>query len=91
MVGGAAAADAVRRARLLPSLKVGLHLALVDSRPVSPITSVPDLIDADGNFRRDMVATSIAIALNPKVRRQVALEIAAQFAHFQATDRKSVV
>jgi hopanoid biosynthesis associated protein HpnK len=32
-----------------------------------------------------MVATSIAIALNPKVRHQVALEIAAQFAHFQAT------
>jgi hopanoid biosynthesis associated protein HpnK len=85
MVGGAAAADAVRRARLLPSLKVGLHLALVDSRPVSPATSVPDLIDAEGNFRRDMVATSIAIALNPKVRRQVALEIAAQYAQFQAT------
>jgi chitin disaccharide deacetylase len=85
MVGGVAAADAVRRARLLPSLKVGLHLALVDSRPVSPTTSVPDLIDADGNFRRDMVATSIAIAFNPKIRRQVALEIAAQFAHFQAT------
>jgi chitin disaccharide deacetylase len=85
MVGGAAAADAVRRARLLPSLKVGLHLALVDGRPVSPATSVPDLIDAAGNFRRDMVATSIAIALNPKVRRQVAVEIAAQFAHFQAT------
>jgi chitin disaccharide deacetylase len=85
MVGGAASADAVRRARLLPSLKVGLHLALVDGRPVSPASSVPDLIDAAGNFRRDMVATSIAIALNPKVRRQVAVEIAAQFAHFQAT------
>jgi chitin disaccharide deacetylase len=85
MVGGAAAADAVRRARLLPALKVGLHLALVDSRPVSPTASVPDLIDAAGNFRRDMVATSIAIAVNRKVRRQVGLEIAAQFERFQAT------
>ena len=85
MVGGGAVADAVRRARLLPSLKVGLHLALVDGRPVSPATSVPDLIDAAGNFRQDMVATSIAIVVNPKVRRQVALEIAAQFARFQAT------
>jgi chitin disaccharide deacetylase len=85
MVGGAAAADAVRRARLLPSLKVGLHLALVDSRPVSPSRSVPDLIDAAGNFRQDMVATSIAIAVSPNVRRQVALEIAAQFERFQAT------
>jgi chitin disaccharide deacetylase len=85
MVAGAAAADAVRRARSLPSLKVGLHLALVDSRPVSPTTSVPDLIDAAGNFRQDMVATSIAIAFSRKVRRQVALEIAAQFERFQAT------
>jgi chitin disaccharide deacetylase len=85
MVGGAAVADAVRRARLLPSLKVGLHLALVDSRPVSPTSLVPDLIDAAGNFRENMVATSIAIALSPKVRRQVALEIAAQFERFQAT------
>jgi len=85
MVGGAAAADAVRRARLLPSLRVGLHLALVDSAPISPAASVPDLIDAAGNFRQDMLATSIAIAVNPKVRHQVALEITAQFERFQAT------
>jgi chitin disaccharide deacetylase len=85
MVAGAAAADAVRRARSLPSLKVGLHLALVDSRPVSSTASVPDLVDAAGNFRQDMVATSIAIASSRKVRRQVALEIAAQFERFQAT------
>ena len=85
MVAGKAASDAVRRARLLPALKVGLHLVLVDGRPVAPAAAVPDLIGADGSFHQDMVATSIAIAVNPKVRRQVAVEIAAQFERFQAT------
>ena len=34
MVSGAAAADAVARARALPRLRVGLHLVLVDGKPV---------------------------------------------------------
>ena len=85
MVGGAAAPDAVRRARLMPSLKVGLHLVLLEGRPVAPAAAIPDLVDATGCFRQDMVATSVAIFVNPKVRRQVAAEIAAQFERFQAT------
>lgn len=85
MVAGAAAADAVRRARLLPSLKVGLHLVLTDGRPAAAAATVPDLIDAGGQFHEDMVGTSLAIALNPSVRRQVATEITAQFERFQAT------
>jgi chitin disaccharide deacetylase len=85
MVGGAAAADAVRRARLLPSLKVGLHLVLVDGRPVAPRAAVPDLIDAAGSFRQDLVASSVAIVVNSKVRRQIAVEIAAQFERFRAS------
>jgi len=36
MVGAPAAADAVARARALPSLAVGLHLALVEARPALP-------------------------------------------------------
>jgi predicted glycoside hydrolase/deacetylase ChbG (UPF0249 family) len=36
MVGGAAAGDAVTRARRLPSLRVGLHLLLVAGPPVPP-------------------------------------------------------
>jgi predicted glycoside hydrolase/deacetylase ChbG (UPF0249 family) len=34
MVGGAAADDAVERARRLPTLRVGLHVVLVQGRPV---------------------------------------------------------
>ena len=36
MVGAPAAADAVARARRLPRLRVGLHLVLVDGKPVLP-------------------------------------------------------
>jgi chitin disaccharide deacetylase len=85
MVGAAAAADAVARASRLPTLRVGLHVVLIDGRPVSPADRVPDLVGHDGNFRNDMVAASFRIFSDDNVRRQVAVEIAAQFAAFAAT------
>ena len=85
MVGAPAAADAVARAKRLPALRVGLHVVLIEGRPVMPAAELPDLVDGAGNFRNDMVAASLRIFLRPHVRRQVALEIAAQFDAFAAT------
>jgi len=85
MVSGAAAGDAVARARNLPSLRVGLHLVLVEGRPVLPAASVPDLVDSRGLFRTDMARAGAAMFFFPKVRRQLAAEIEAQFAAFAAT------
>ncbi len=85
MVAGAAAADAVARARRLQGLRVGLHLVLVEGRPQSPPEAIPDLIDAEGRLRVDMARLGLEIALLPKVRRQLAREISAQFAAFAAT------
>jgi len=85
MVGGPAVADAVARAHRLPSLRVGLHLVLVEGRPILPAERLPDLVDTQGNFRSDMVAAGVHIFLRPKLRRQLAAEIAAQFAAYQAT------
>jgi len=85
MVGAPAAADAVARARRLPRLGVGLHLVLVEGRPVLPPREIPDLVDASGCFRSDMVASAINIFLRPRARRQLAAEIEAQFAAFAAT------
>lgn len=82
MVGGEAAADAIDRARCLPSLKVGLHLVLVEGRPVLPPSAVPDLVDASGCFRTNMALAGINFFFRPQVRRQLAAEIAAQFAAF---------
>jgi chitin disaccharide deacetylase len=36
MVSGRDAADAVKRARLMPSLRIGLHVVLVEGRPMLP-------------------------------------------------------
>lgn len=85
MVAGNAAGDAVTRARNLPSLRVGLHLVLVEGRPVLPASAVPDLVDASGHFRTDMARAGAAMFFLPRVRRQLAAEIEAQFAAFDAT------
>jgi hopanoid biosynthesis associated protein HpnK len=85
MVAGNAAGDAVARARNLPNLRVGLHLVLVEGRPVLPARSVPDLVDAKGFFRTDMARAGAAMFFLVGVRRQLAAEIEAQFAAFEAT------
>lgn len=85
MVAGEAAADAVARARAMPSLGVGLHLVLVEGRPVLPPERLPALVGPDGLFRRDMVRLAIRIFADPAARRQLSAEIEAQFAAFAAT------
>jgi len=51
MVAAPAAADAIARARRLPSLRVGLHVVLVEGRPLLPASAVTHLVD-DAGLRR---------------------------------------
>ena len=85
MVAGPAAGDAVRRAKSMPRLRVGLHLVLVEGRPVLPAGAVPDLVEESGHFRTDMARAGAAMFFRPKVRAQLRAEIQAQFAAFAAT------
>ncbi len=85
MVSGPAAADAVARAKAMPGLRVGLHLVLVEGKPVLPADKVPDLVDATGHFRTGMARAGAAMFFLPKVRAQLKAEIEAQFAAFVAT------
>jgi hopanoid biosynthesis associated protein HpnK len=85
MVAGAAAGDAVTRAKAMPQLRVGLHLVLVEGKPVLPPRKVPDLVDSSGHFRTDMARAGAAMFFRPKVRAQLRAEIEAQFAAFAAT------
>ncbi len=85
MVAGDAAADAVARAKRLPTLGVGLHLVLVEGRPMLPASEVPDLVDQTGHFRTNMALAGVNFFFRPSVRRQLAAEIEAQFAAFHAT------
>jgi len=83
MVSGAAANDAVQRARTMPHLRVGLHLVLVEGKPVLPAKAVPGLVDSSGHFRTDMARAGAAMFFRPKVRAQLAAEIEAQFRRFR--------
>ncbi len=85
MVGAPAAADAVRIARDLPGLAVGLHLVLADGWSVLPRRSIPDLVDARGRFGNNMVLDGVRFFALPAVRRQVEAEIRAQFQAFADT------
>lgn len=85
MVAGPAAADAVRRARSLPELHVGLHLVVIEGPAVLPPSQIPDLVDAQGWFPPDQLRLGINYFARPRIRRQLAAEIRAQFAAFAAT------
>jgi chitin disaccharide deacetylase len=85
MVSAPAAADAVERARRMPSLRVGLHLVLVDGRPVLPPSAVTHLVDGSGVFRSNMAALGTVLSFSRQARRQLAAEITAQFEAFRAT------
>jgi hopanoid biosynthesis associated protein HpnK len=85
MVGAPAAADALARARRLPDLRVGLHLVLVDGHPTLPRAEIPGLVRRDGGFDPNMGRAGIRFFALPWVRRQLAMEIRAQFEAFRAT------
>ncbi|HLH11819.1 MAG TPA: hopanoid biosynthesis-associated protein HpnK [Methylovirgula sp.] len=88
MVGGAAASDAIARARALPTLRVGLHVALVDARPCLNPEEIPGLIDRSGRLRSDVRKLAFDIALSARLRRQMRAEIKAQFEAFARSGLK---
>jgi hopanoid biosynthesis associated protein HpnK len=85
MVGAPMAEDAVERARRLPNLRVGLHIVVVRGRPVLAPERIPDLVDGDGRFDGNLARAGFRFFFLPRVRRQLAAEIRAQFEAFQAT------
>ncbi len=85
MVAAPAAQDAVRRARTLPQLRVGLHLTLADGAPALPPSLVPGLVDAHGRFGSRMVRDGFRYCLSRALQRELAAEIRAQFAAFART------
>jgi hopanoid biosynthesis associated protein HpnK len=85
MVAAPATADAVRRARDLPDLRVGLHLVLADGWAVLPQRLIPALVDHTGRFGSRMFVDGLRYFALPKVRRQLEAEVRAQFEAFART------
>jgi chitin disaccharide deacetylase len=85
MVGGDAAADAIARARRIPRLGIGLHLVLVDGKPVLSPEQLVGLVDATDRFPNTLAPVGARIYLSAAARRQAAAEIRAQLEAFRAT------
>ena len=85
MVAGGAAEDAVRRARAMPGLAVGLHLVVIEGPAMLPRAQIPALLDSTGRFPSDQLNLGLRYTFSPAARRQLHKEIRAQFAAFAAT------
>ena len=85
MVAAPATQDAVERAQRLPSLRVGLHVVLVNGRPKLPPEQIPALVGERGEFASDLFKAGVRYFFTPGIRKQLESEIRAQFAAFAAT------
>ena len=85
MVGAAASTDAIRRARELPQLRVGLHLVLADGVSVLAHERVPSITNSDGHMDDRMVVNGVRFFASARIRRQLEAEMRAQFAAFART------
>lgn len=85
MVGAPAAADAIERAKRMPSLGVGLHLVLADGPCASKPADIPALVGPDGRFGDRMALDGCRFFFLPEVRRQLEQEVRAQFEAFAAS------
>ncbi|MGA0603086.1 hopanoid biosynthesis-associated protein HpnK [Caulobacter sp. KR2-114] len=84
VVAGAGAEDAMRRARALPNLGVGLHLAMLDAPSAAPAAEIGDLIDpATGALAARPFVNGVRIALTRRGREQARREMRAQFEGFR--------
>ncbi len=85
MMAAPATGDAVERARRTPALRVGLHVVLVNGRPLLAPERVPDLVDRYGAFESDLLRAGVRYFFKPRIRAQLAAEIRAQFEAFAQT------
>ncbi len=75
MVAAPAAADAVARARANPSLRVGLHLVVIEGPAVLSPSEIPGLVDQTGQFPSDQLRLGLNYFFRPDIRRQLEAEI----------------
>ena len=84
MMGAPAIDDAVAIAKA-ERIPVGVHLTLVDGRPVLQPERIPDLVDAEGAFNPGLGGPAVRLALSERARRQARAECEAQIEAFLAT------
>lgn len=78
VANGVAFEDAVQRLKACPRLDVGLHLTLVEERPVEPLARVGSLVDAGGKFPRNFKSFVLRYSTGRIRLSEVERELAAQ-------------
>jgi len=73
-----AAVEAVRIAEQLPSLGIGVHLNLIEGKPISPADEVSPLLGRDGEFAFSAAGLAIASLSSKAVRRAITVELTSQ-------------
>ena len=73
-----AAKDAVKTAKKLPNLGVGVHLNLTKGRPLSKDSSVECLLNKDGDFTASTIKLSVLSTVSHNFRKAIRAELAAQ-------------
>ncbi|MCX5892618.1 MAG: hopanoid biosynthesis-associated protein HpnK [Deltaproteobacteria bacterium] len=69
---------ALRLARELPDLCLGVHLTLIQGRAVLPPTQLPHLVDSQGRFLNDPVKTGWRYFREPRLLPEIKNELRAQ-------------
>jgi hopanoid biosynthesis associated protein HpnK len=81
MPAGPAFEQAIALSRQLPGLCLGVHLTLIQGRAVLPPEKIPHLVDQEGRFPSDPVATGwhyfYDTGLHPEIQRELRAQIEA--------------
>lgn len=77
--------EAAELKKMMPDLKVGLHLNLTNEYAVSEVAKIPLLADENGKFKNGFVRLLFLSLTKPdELRRQIEIEARAQFEKAQA-------
>ncbi|WP_025840569.1 hopanoid biosynthesis-associated protein HpnK [Asaia platycodi] len=85
MVAGPASVDAVRRAKRLPDLRVGLHLVVIEGDTALPGATIGAIATPDDRFGTSQLGLGVSYFFRPAARRALSREIEAQFRSFMAS------
>lgn len=85
MIAGDAAEDAIKRAKRMPDLNVGLHLVVIEGKAILPKQAIPALVDENRLFPSEQLRMGISYFFNSSVKKQLKKEITAQFEAFRKT------
>ena len=86
MINQKYAAEAVKSAKEMPDLEIGLHVNLTNEYPAAPAQQIPLLVDGQGKLKNGFVNLLLLSFLKPRqLRQQAEIEMRAQIAKYLAT------